>query len=103
MKALTHRASRVPFVGLSSWLRVSIFYFCVFSDMAAEQVASHRASSLSLSRSQQVDGTLSPAATWAITAIIVFGLAYYHWRYEGWFETIAFAGSVTAALFFALL
>ena len=71
--------------------------------MAAEQVASQRASSLSLSPSQQVGGTLSPAVTWAITTIIVSGIAYYHWRYEGWFETIAFAGSVTAALFFALL
>jgi len=71
--------------------------------MAAEQVAAHRASSLSLSRSQPVDGTLSPAATWAITAVIASGLAYYHWRYEGWFETITFAGSVTAALFFGLL
>ncbi len=71
--------------------------------MAAEQVASQRASSLSLSPSQQLGGTLSPAVTWAITTIIVSGIAYYHWRYEGWFETIAFAGSVTAALFFALL
>jgi phosphoglycerol transferase MdoB-like AlkP superfamily enzyme len=41
--------------------------------------------------------------TWAITGVIASGLVYYHWQYEGWFETIVFAGSVTAALFFGLL
>ena len=71
--------------------------------MAAEQLASYDASSARRSRAWLIGRTLSPPATWAITAIIGLGLVYYHWRYEGWPATIAFAGSVTAALFFALV
>ena len=39
---------------------------------------------------------------WALTAIIASGLAYYHWRYEGWRETIIFASAITAAMIAAL-
>ena len=31
-------------------------------------------------------------------AVISAALAYYHWRYEGWRETIAFAGAVTLTM-----
>jgi phosphoglycerol transferase MdoB-like AlkP superfamily enzyme len=36
--------------------------------------------------------------SWSLIGLIIIALAYYHWRYEGWFETIAFAGAVTAAM-----
>jgi phosphoglycerol transferase MdoB-like AlkP superfamily enzyme len=35
---------------------------------------------------------------WVLTALIASGLAYYHWHYEGWRETIIFASAITAAL-----
>jgi len=41
---------------------------------------------------------LSKTAAYAASAIIFAGLAYYHWRYEGWRENIAFAGSITLVL-----
>lgn len=45
---------------------------------------------------------LSANSAWAATAAIGAALAYYHWRYEGWRETIIFASSVTAGLIFLL-
>ena len=45
---------------------------------------------------------LSPSAVWYATSAIAVGLSYYHWRYEGWRETIIFAGAITAALICAL-
>jgi hypothetical protein len=33
-----------------------------------------------------------------LAALIGFGLAYYHWRWEGWRETILFAGGITTVL-----
>ncbi|HVX36556.1 MAG TPA: sulfatase-like hydrolase/transferase [Hyphomicrobium sp.] len=71
--------------------------------MATEQFASYDASSAGRSRAWVRGWTLSPSATWTITAVIGLGLVYYHWRYEGWLATVVFAGSVTAAIFFALV
>ena len=34
----------------------------------------------------------------ALALLILAGLAFYHWRYEGWRETIIFSGAVTGAL-----
>ena len=45
---------------------------------------------------------LSATAVWTLTALIAAGLAYYHWRYEGWRETIMFASAITAGLVAAL-
>lgn len=70
--------------------------------MVAEPIASYDASSSPRSHVLSHDGTLSPAVTWAVTGLIASGLAYYHLRYEGWRETIIFASSITAALFFGL-
>jgi hypothetical protein len=39
---------------------------------------------------------------WAATGVFAAGIAYYHWRYEGPIETIAFAGAITLALTAAL-
>lgn len=41
---------------------------------------------------------LSAGAIWVATAIIASCLAYYHWRYEGWRETIIFAGAITTGI-----
>lgn len=41
---------------------------------------------------------LSHRLVWVSTAIIGAGLAYYHWRYEGWRENMIFAASITTAL-----
>ena len=57
---------------------------------------------LALPRTQDASGRLSLASVWTLTSLIASGLAYYHWRYEGWFETILFAGAITAALIAAL-
>lgn len=70
--------------------------------MVAEPIASYDASSSTRFHVLSHDGTLSPAVTWAVTGLIASGLAYYHLRYEGWRETIIFASSITAALFFGL-
>ncbi|HPG88245.1 MAG TPA: sulfatase-like hydrolase/transferase [Hyphomicrobium sp.] len=43
-------------------------------------------------------GKLSLPAVSAATAILAAGLAYYHWHYEGWRETIIFAGSITTGI-----
>jgi hypothetical protein len=69
--------------------------------MVAEPIANYDASSAP-SHARSSNGTLSPAVTWAITGLIASGLAFYHLRYEGWLETIVFASSITAALFFGL-
>lgn len=42
--------------------------------------------------------SLAGAAAWTLAALIAAGLAYYHYYHEGWRETIAFAGGITAAL-----
>ena len=47
-------------------------------------------------------GQMSTATVWTLTALIAAGLAYYHWRYEGWRETIIFASAITASLVAAL-
>jgi phosphoglycerol transferase MdoB-like AlkP superfamily enzyme len=39
---------------------------------------------------------------WLLTSVIATGLAYYHWHWEGWRETIIFASSITAGLIAAL-
>ncbi len=50
----------------------------------------------------EAPGQLSAHAVWGATAVIAVGLAYYHWRYEGWRETILFASAITTALVAAL-
>lgn len=47
-------------------------------------------------------GQLSTHAIWLASAGLAVALAYYHWRYEGWRETILFAGAITTALIAAL-
>ena len=46
----------------------------------------------------EVPGKLSTHAVWTATAAIAAGLAYYHWHYEGWRETIIFASAITTGL-----
>jgi phosphoglycerol transferase MdoB-like AlkP superfamily enzyme len=70
--------------------------------MTIEPFANFEAPSLQRLDAAAEEGTLPSTVVWAATAAIALGLAYYHWRYEGWRETILFAGSVTAALVFAL-
>ena len=41
---------------------------------------------------------LPARVAWGLVAVIGLPLAYYHWRYEGWRETIAFAGAITLTL-----
>lgn len=41
---------------------------------------------------------LSLPVAWTLCAILFAGLAYYHYYYEGWRETILFASAVSAAL-----
>ncbi len=43
-------------------------------------------------------GPCSPRLAWALTAVIGAALARYHWRYEGWRETIIFAGATSLVL-----
>lgn len=40
-------------------------------------------------------GAISKPIAYALSVLIVAGLAYYHWRWEGWRENIIFAGSMT--------
>ena len=47
-------------------------------------------------------GQLSGTTVWAATGVLIAGLAYYHWRYEGWRETIIFASAITTAVAAAL-
>ncbi len=47
-------------------------------------------------------GELTRAAAYGAAFAIAIALAYYHWRYEGWRETIIFASAITAALVTAL-
>ena len=47
-------------------------------------------------------GQFSLALSWTLATVVAAGLAYYHWRYEGWRETILFAGAVTLSLIAAL-
>jgi phosphoglycerol transferase MdoB-like AlkP superfamily enzyme len=46
----------------------------------------------------EMPGQLSGHAVWAGTAAIAAGLAYYHWNYEGWRETVIFASAITSGL-----
>jgi phosphoglycerol transferase MdoB-like AlkP superfamily enzyme len=50
------------------------------------------------SRLFETPGQLSAHAVWSIAAIITAALAYYHWRWEGWRETVIFASAITSAL-----
>jgi phosphoglycerol transferase MdoB-like AlkP superfamily enzyme len=50
----------------------------------------------------ETPGQLSAHSVWIATAFIAAGLAYYHWHYEGWRETIIFAGAITTGLVAAL-
>ncbi|RUP07728.1 sulfatase-like hydrolase/transferase [Hyphomicrobium sp.] len=68
--------------------------------MSAELV--HRTGSPILIGTHALDRKLSASAVWYATSAIAVGLAYYHWCYEGWRDTIIFAGAITAALIFAL-
>ena len=43
-------------------------------------------------------GNLSAMSVWSLTALIGTGLAHYHTVHEGWWETIIFAGAITATL-----
>ena len=71
--------------------------------MATEHLASYDVSSWRRSRAWLRDLTLSSQVCWALTAIFAVALVYYHWRYEGWLQTIVFAGAITASLFSLLL
>lgn len=51
---------------------------------------------------RSADGAFSGTAVAVATTIIAAALAYYHWRYEGWRETIIFAGAITTAVTAAL-
>ena len=42
----------------------------------------------------EAPGKLSAHTVWASTALIAAALAYYHWRWEGWRETIIFASAI---------
>ena len=70
--------------------------------MTVELIGSPESRSLSLLGARPSKGALANSTVWYATAAIALGLAYYHWQYEGWRETIIFAGSITAALVFAL-
>ena len=48
------------------------------------------------------DGALSAAAVGSLTVLFACGLSYYHYKHEGWWQTIVFAGAVTATLIAAL-
>ena len=67
--------------------------------MATEQLASYDVSSGRRSHAWLRDRTLSSRVCWTLTTIIAVGLVSYHCRYEGWLQTIVFAGAVTASLF----
>jgi phosphoglycerol transferase MdoB-like AlkP superfamily enzyme len=71
--------------------------------MTAQPLASYDLPLLQRLGIGPVGGTLSAATVRVATAVIVVGLVYYHWAYEGWWQTILFASSVTAALVFALM
>ena len=47
---------------------------------------------------RQASGALTLRFAWLLIALVVSGLAYYHWHYEGWRETIVFASAVTATM-----
>lgn len=64
--------------------------------MANEPAVKTRA--FALPRLKEASGELSRPCALSLTLLIAAALAYYHWRYEGWNETIAFAGAVTLSL-----
>jgi phosphoglycerol transferase MdoB-like AlkP superfamily enzyme len=70
--------------------------------MTVDPLSSYEAPSLSRAEAAPSQNKLATSIVWTATAAIAAGLAYYHWFYEGWRETILFAGSVTTALIFAL-
>ena len=61
-----------------------------------------RTGSLTRIGDQPLQRQLSAATVWYATIAIAASLAYYHWCYEGWLQTIVFAGAITAALICAL-
>jgi len=73
------------------------------NDMATEHLASYNVSSGRRSPAWLRDRALSPQVSWSLTAIAVLGLIAYHCRYEGWLQTIVFAGAVTASIFSCML
>jgi phosphoglycerol transferase MdoB-like AlkP superfamily enzyme len=50
------------------------------------------------SRILTATGEFTTGMVWGVTFLLAAALAYYHWYYEGWKETIIFAGAVTAAM-----
>ena len=71
--------------------------------MTVEPVSTLQTPSLMRDLPRATSPQLSATSTWSAVAVIAGALAFYHWRYEGWRETIVFAASVTAALIFLLL
>ncbi len=53
---------------------------------------------LSAARRFAMPEQLSAVAVWTASVALAAALAYYHWRYEGWRETIVFAGAISAGL-----
>lgn len=60
-----------------------------------EETSSQRTYRLQLPRLYEQTGEISRPVSYSLCAIIFAGLAYYHWRYEGWRENIIFASSMT--------
>ncbi len=70
--------------------------------MSSEPISTARFSVSTRLRS--VAGSPLPSAVaWALSALLAAGIAYYHWRYEGPPETIAFAGAITTVLAASLM
>lgn len=61
-----------------------------------------RTGSLTRTGDQPLQRQFSAATVRFATSAIAVGLAYYHWCYEGWLQTIIFAAAITAALVCAL-
>lgn len=60
------------------------------------------ASSTVSSRIWTPANTLTRQAVATLSVLISIGLGFYHWRYEGWRETIIFASAITTALIFVV-
>jgi len=70
--------------------------------MTLKLIDSPRHQELSHLNGEPIKDPRSASTVWYATSALAVGLAYYHWHYEGWRDTIIFAGSITAALVFAL-
>lgn len=66
--------------------------------MTVEPITSFETRSLARGLPRFTSLELSATTAWSIAGVIALGLAYYHWHYEGWRETIQFASAVTASL-----